>query len=186
MQKIADLRANAERRLREASAVRDEYLKTWKRLQDTLTARKQTADQLIQSHDRIAGIRARYNETIETRLNQYFAGHMKISLRFQAGRDTRQFSEEIIRFKIASAFATQYKSRRIPDILAAHFNPVTLVQALLTDDTSVFAGRQLPDEAVDYGRGRSGRVSPGYWRSPDKTDDTTGDRMGRRREHSSE
>lgn len=146
MQKIGDLRANAERRLREVSAVRDEYLKTWKRFQDTLTVRKKIADQLIQSHDRIAGIRARHNETIETRLNQYFAGHMKISLRFQAGRDTRQFSEEIIRFRIASAFATQYKNRRIPEILTSHFNPVTLVQALLASDASVFAGRQLPDD----------------------------------------
>lgn len=146
MQKIADLRANAERRLREVSAIRDEYLKAWNRLQDTLTAREKTADQLIQSHDRIAGIRARHNETIEMRLNQYFAGHMKISLRFQAGCDTRQFSEAIIRFKIASAFATQYKNRRIPEILAAHFNPVTLVQALLAGDASVFAGQQLPND----------------------------------------
>ena len=146
MQKIADLRANAERRLREVSTVRDEYSKTWKRLQDTLTARKQTAEQLIKSHDQIAGIRARHNETIETKLNQYFAGHMKISLRFKAGRDTRQFSEEIIRCKIASAFATQYKNHRIPEILTAHFSPVTLVQALLAGAASVFTGRQLPDD----------------------------------------
>ncbi len=148
MQKIADLRANAERRLREVSAVRDEYLKAWKRLQDTVTARKETADQLIKSHDRIAGIRARQNETIETRLNQYFAGHMKISLRFKGGRDTRQFREEIIRSKIASAFATQYKNRRIPEILAVHFNPVNLVQALLAGDAGVFAGRQAPDDPL--------------------------------------
>lgn len=146
MQKIADLRANAERRLREVSAVHDEYLKAWKRLRDTLTVRKQTADQLIECHDRIAGIRARHNQTIETKLNQYFAGHMKISLRFQAGHDMRQFVEAIIRCKIASAFATQYKNRRIPEILAAHFNPVTFVRALLAGDAGVFDGRQLPDE----------------------------------------
>lgn len=145
MQKIADLRANAERRLREVSTVREEYLKAWKRLQGALTVRKQTADQLIQSHDRIAGIRVRHNEAIETRLNQY-SEHMKISLSFQAGRDTRQFSEAIIRFKIASSFATQYKNRRIPEILVANHNPVTLVQALLAGDASSFADRQLPDD----------------------------------------
>lgn len=146
MQKIADLRANAERRLREASAVRDEYLKAWKRLQDTLTAREQTADQLVQSHDRISGIRARHNRTIETRLNQYFAEHMKISILFQAGRDTQQFRDAIIRLRIASAFATQYKNRRIPEILATHFNPVTLVRALLAGEASIFNGCQLPDD----------------------------------------
>jgi len=146
MQKIADLRANAERRLREVSAVRDEYLKTWKRLQDTLTARKQTADQLIKSHDQIAGIRARHNETIEKTLNQYFAEHMKISLLFRAGCDKRQFIEAISQNKIASTFAKQYINRRISEIIAAYFNPVTFVQALFAGDADVFAGRQLPDD----------------------------------------
>ncbi|MEW6441830.1 MAG: TrlF family AAA-like ATPase [bacterium] len=146
MQKIADLRANAERRLREVSALRDEYLKTWRRLQITLAARKQSADQLIQAHDRIAGIRARCNEKTETMLNQHFAGHMKISLLFQAGRDVRHFIEAISRFKIAAAFARQYMNRRIPEILAAHFNPVTLVEALVATEADVFAGRQLADD----------------------------------------
>lgn len=147
MQKIADLRANAERRLREVSVVREEYLKAWKRLQDVLTVRKQIADQLIQSHDRIAEIRVRHNQTIENKLNQYIAGHMEISLRFQAGRDMRQFIDAIIRFKIATAFATQYKNRQIPEILTYHLNPVTLVQALVAGDADVFSGRQLPDNA---------------------------------------
>ena len=164
LQKIADLRANAERRLREVSAVRDEYLKAWKHLQDMLTARKQTADQLIQSHDRIAGIRARHNVTIETRLNQYFAESMKISLRFQAGGDTRRFIEEIIQFKIASAFATQYKNRRIPEIIATHFNPVTLVHALLADDASIFADRQLLDDSSAKITTNEGQKAIDMWR----------------------
>jgi len=147
MQKIADLRANAERRLREVSVLREEYLKNWKRLQEALLAREQIADDLIKSHDRIAGIRARHNQTIETTLNQYFAGHMKISLSFQAGRDTQQFIEAIIRFKIAAAFATQYKNRRILEIIAAHFNPITFVKALISGDVVLFAGCRLPEDA---------------------------------------
>jgi len=146
MQKIADLRTNAERRLREASAIRDEYLKAWKRLDSALTVRLQIADKLIQSHDRIAGIRSRNNDAIETRLNQYISDHMKISLRFQAARDTRQFSDAIIRFKIASSFATQYKNRKIIEILAAHYNPVTLAQAMLAGDFNSFTDRHLPDD----------------------------------------
>jgi len=149
MQKIADLRTNAERRLNEASSDRDEYLKTWKRLQDVMTSRNQITDQLIQSHDRIAGIRARNNQKIETTLNQYFADHMKISLNFQAGGDTRRFVEEIIRNKIGASFATQYKSRRIPELLAYNFNPVTLVKALLTSNVNLFSDCRLPnDESI--------------------------------------
>ena len=68
MQKIADLRSNAERRLREASVVKEEYLKAWKRLQDALAARVQIADQVIKSHDRIAGIRAGITRQSKPRL----------------------------------------------------------------------------------------------------------------------
>jgi ABC-type cobalamin/Fe3+-siderophores transport system ATPase subunit len=147
MQKIADLRANAERRLREVSTIRDEYLKVWRRLQDALAAQNQIADQLRQCHDRIAGIRARHNAIIESTLNQYFAGHnMKISLLFQAGRDTQQFTEAISRLRIASAFARQYINRRIPEILSAHFNPVTLVQRIIAGDIEIFADLQLPTD----------------------------------------
>lgn len=146
MQKIADLRANAERRLRDASSLRDEYQKTWKRLRDALTARKGIADELIKSHDQIAGIRSRYNHATESILNQHFAGYMKVSLRFQAGRDTQQFVDAIVKAKVASTFAAQYKSRRIAEILAAHFNPISLVRALLAADPSAFSARQLPEE----------------------------------------
>ena len=146
MQKIADLRANAERRLREVTALRGEYLNGWKRLRDALTARKQIADELIKTHDQIAGIRSRYNQTTESILNQHFGEHMKVSLRFQAGRDTQQFVDAIIKTKIASAFATQYKSRRIPELLAAQFNAVTLVRALIGGDANLFTGRPLPDD----------------------------------------
>lgn len=146
MQKIADLRANAERRLREVSALRDEYMKGWKRLREILGSRRQIADELIKTHDQIAGIRSRYNQATESILNQHFAGHMKVSLRFQAGRDTQQFVDAIIKAKVASAFAAQYKSRRIAEILAAHFNPISLVRALLAADPNAFASRQLPED----------------------------------------
>ncbi len=146
MQKIGDLRANAERRLREVSALRDEYIRAWKRLQDVLITRDQVADTLIGVHDRIAGIRARYNKATETTLNQHFEGHMRVSLRFEAGRDTAQFAESLVTKRVASAFATQYRNRRIADILAAHFNPISLVRAIFAGDASAFAGRQLPED----------------------------------------
>ena len=144
LQKIADLRANAERRLREVSAVRDEYLKLWKRLQDALVARNQISDSLTQGHDRIAGIRMRNNQAVETMLNQHLVGHMKISLNFKAGSDKVKFIEAINKYKIASAFATQYKSRQIPEILAAHFTPVVLAHALRSGNADAFSSCRLP------------------------------------------
>ena len=146
MQKIADLRTNAERRLREVTAIRDEYLKVWSRLQDALTERSQIAGMLSKSHDQIAGIRSRHNEATEETLNQHFGGHMKVTLRFRAGRDTALFTNEIARAKVASAFATQYRNRRIAEILASHFSPVSLVEALLAGDQAAFADKQLPGD----------------------------------------
>lgn len=145
LQRIADLRANAERRLREVTAVRDDYLKAWKRLRETLGARKQTADSLIECHDQIAGIRARHNQRIEETLNQYFGDRMKISLSFAASGDTQRFVDALVKSKIAASFAAQYRNRRIPEILAAHFNPVTLVRALLSGKAELLADKALPN-----------------------------------------
>jgi DNA repair ATPase RecN len=146
MQKIADLRANAERRLRDVGTLRDEYLKAWNRMQAALADRKQIADQLVDCHDRIAGIRARHNEDIEATLNRYFSGHMKIALRFRAGRDTQRFEEALVKNRIASSFATQYQKRRVPEVIAAHFNPISFVQSLLNGDASQFSSCRLPDD----------------------------------------
>lgn len=143
MQKIADLRANAERRLREVATLRDTYLKVWKRMRDTLGARKQIADCLVQCHDQIAGVRARHNEAIESTLNQYFAGHMKIALHFNAGRDTLRFQEALVRYKVAATFVAQYQKRRVAETIGSHFNPVSFVRSLLSGDTSQFSGREL-------------------------------------------
>jgi ABC-type cobalamin/Fe3+-siderophores transport system ATPase subunit len=141
MQKIADLRANAEKRLRDVSSLRDEYLKSWKRLQDTLAARQGTADALVACHERIAGIRSLHNVKIEEGLNRYFADRLKISLRFDPGGDTQRFGEALARLKVASSVAAQYQRRRIAETLAAHFNPITLVRALLNGDLGQVAGK---------------------------------------------
>ncbi len=147
MQKIADLRTNAERRLRETSTIRDEYLKTWKIMREYLGKRNEFAEKLRTSHDRVAVIRSRHNEIIEERLNQYLAGHLKISLLFKAGNDKRLFIDAVIKSKIPHAFATQYRNRKIPEILAAHFDPVSLVCAILSNDYGAFADRKLPGDA---------------------------------------
>ena len=149
MQRIADLRANAEKRLRQVTALRDEYLKTWKRLLDTLLSRKKIASDLLACHDRIAGIRSRYNTKIEEELNRYFGGRTKISLRFAAGGDTQRFREALGKQKIASSFVAQYQRRRIAEVLAAHFNPITLARALLSGDPKQIAGKHPGDEPAN-------------------------------------
>jgi DNA repair ATPase RecN/ABC-type dipeptide/oligopeptide/nickel transport system ATPase subunit len=146
MQRIADLRANAGKRLREVNALRHEYLKTWKRFRDGLTAREGLADTLVACHDRIAGIRSQHNARIEETLNRYFAGRMRITLQFTAGGDKRGFAEALVKQRIAASFVAQYQKRRIADILTGHFNPVTLVRALLSGESTQIAGKHLRED----------------------------------------
>jgi DNA repair ATPase RecN len=164
MQRIADLRANAEKRLREVTALRDEYLKTWKRLKDAMSSRNQIADDLVACHDRIAGIRSRHNTKIEEELNRYFAGQTKISLRFAASGDTQRFSETIVKLKIASSFAVQYQRRLIAETLATHFNPIALVHALLSGDPAQVAGRHPAGDVANQITAAEAQKAMDVWR----------------------
>lgn len=148
MRKIADLRANAERRLRQAGAVRSEYSKEWERLFGALKARKSLTDQLAKLHDEIAGIRVRNNEKIEATLNEQFSDGVKVSLSFRPGGDRSAFIEALGQNRVAQAFSSRYKVRRIPEILAEVFNPITLVQKLVHQEEAAFAGARLTDDGA--------------------------------------
>lgn len=146
MQRIADLRKNAEKRLRDASALRDAYLKTWAVFKEKWKARCGIAARLTACHERIAGIRSQYNTKTEQKLNEYFAERMKISLRFIAGGDMRLFADALEKQKFAASFAKQYKSRRVADALVSGFNPVSFVEALIGSDAGRFVGSHPPDD----------------------------------------
>lgn len=145
LQKIADLRANADRRLRQAKQVREEYLTCWKRLEESLDERHEIGDKLIACQDRIAGIRSRHNQRIEDQLNHFFGEEVKISLRFNAGSDRKRFVDSLS--DIASSIARQYRARSIPDLLADNFNPITIAQVYINADPSQLAGKCLARES---------------------------------------
>lgn len=145
LQRIADLRANAERRLREAKAVRDEYLANWKRLENLLAQRQATADSLVACQQRIAGVRAESNAEIELRLNRFLGEEMKISLRFIPNGDKRVFIDSIN--KIAASIAKQYKLRSIPQLLGENFNPITLARVYYAGDAKLLEGKSLRADA---------------------------------------
>ncbi len=164
MQRSADLRANAERRLREASTLRDEYLRTWAVFKEKWIARKGIAERLTACHERIAGIRSRYNARIERTLNSYFAGRMRISLSFVAGGDTCQFADTLVKQKLASAFATQYKNRRIAEALVSAFNPITFVDALVGKEVDRLIGLHPPDEPANKITAQEAQRAREAWR----------------------
>lgn len=126
-QKIADLRANAEKRLRHVTVLRDNYEKAWKEMIVVLAERKEIADRLAGVQNEIAGIRAKHNKTIEEKLNSFLPENMNVSIEFVAGGDTVGFSRALI--PLLSA-ANRYKARCLDRVVAAHYTPVSFASML--------------------------------------------------------
>ncbi len=137
MQKLADLRANAEQRLRRANALREEYSATWQRLQGSLGARRDVSDRLASVQDQITGIRARHNHEIENILNRFLSSEMKVSIRFHPGGDTGSFCEKV--GPVLTGIG-RYKARKLPELIAGRFNPITFVRLLLNGMIDTLAG----------------------------------------------
>lgn len=139
LQKIADLRTNAEKRLRESASVRDDYLKVLAKLKETLNMRRQIGDDLIKCQDRIAGVRARHNLKIEEKLNHFIGAEMKVTVRFNAGGDKSELVDSVN--KLAATIARNYKARQIPNYLGTCFNPITLARIFLDETPDILEGQ---------------------------------------------
>jgi hypothetical protein len=137
-QKIADLRANAEKRLRRVTGLRDDYLKAWAALQAALAEREKIADQLVEIQNQIAGIRAKHNRAVEDTLNRFFTGSMKVSIDFKAGGDVEEFAKAVIPLL---AGAKRYKARQLDLVVTKHHTPISLSKLLLHDRVSDLTGK---------------------------------------------
>jgi len=140
MQRIADLRDNAEKRLREVSALRDAYLRKWEDLRNGLEARHKITGQLTSTQNEIAGIRSRHNTAVEETLNQFLPEGMEVSIRFEPGRDTEEFSKCLK--AIFGARGNQVK--RIRQIAERHCTPVEFASMNLEGSHESLIGQNAP------------------------------------------
>ncbi len=127
IQKLADLRANAETRLREASAIREDYLRKWDALKRALDDRQGIVDEIVEVHDQIAGIRANHNSTVENTLNRFLPDTMHVAIDFRAGGDTDQFGKKL--YSVFGARNSQIK--RIRSLVERFCTPVEFGKMLL-------------------------------------------------------
>jgi len=140
MQRIADLRANAENRLRKVSDIRTEYLKAWKQLEDGLKARKDICEQLAQVQHEIAGIRAQYNEEIEKTLNRFLPDWMVVSISFKAGGDKDDFAKKLTSVVPGRNVGQVKKTRLVVQHLS---NPVSCAQVVFDEEFGNLTGRKV-------------------------------------------
>jgi len=137
-QKIADLRTNAEKRLRHATGLRDEYQKLWTAFVNALGEREKIADQLVEIQNQIAGIRIRHNRAVEETLNRFFTGAMKVSIDFRAGGDVEEFSKAAVALL---AGAKRYKARRLDAVVSKNYTPISFAKLVLRGQLSDLVGK---------------------------------------------
>lgn len=140
MQRIADLRANAESRLRKVSDIRKEYLKAWKLLKDSLKERKDICGRLAQVQHEIAGIRAQYNKEIENTLNRFLPDWMVVSISLKAGDDKDDFAKRLTGV-VPGRNVSQVKKTRL--VVQHLFNPISCAQAVFNEELGNLMGRKV-------------------------------------------
>lgn len=153
LQRIADLRANAEKRLRKVSKLRDSYLKEWDTLIELLSARSDLAVDSMRIQNEIAGLRALNNERIEERLNQFLPEELNVGIRFNPGEDVHEY---VIVLNPLISSVVHYKARNVARTLAAHHTPPDIAAIFLEGRvaelkglTSQYSDHDITDEDVE-------------------------------------
>lgn len=149
MQRIADLRANADKRLKAVTSLRQEYQKKWKALMDALVARKDISARLEQIQNEIAGIRAKKNAENEDTMNAFLPETMKVTIDFRPGRDTQEF--ENLLYKLFTNKSKQLKG--IQTTIAAHVTPIEFARMMGAGDFSMLIGKTVRLDGEDFGFG---------------------------------
>jgi DNA repair ATPase RecN len=140
MRRIADLRANAESRLRRVRGIRKEYLKALSQLKDSLEARKGICEELARVQREIGGIRTEYNEEIEETLNRFLPDWMVVSISFKAGGDKDAFGKKLTD-AVPGRNVGQVKKTRLA--LQHLSNPVSCAKAVFDEEPGNLTGRKV-------------------------------------------
>jgi predicted ATP-dependent endonuclease of OLD family len=142
LQKIADLRANADKRLKAVTLLRGNYQKKWSELSDAMKQRKDITASLEQVQNEIAGIRSKKNLLTEKILNEFLPEDMKVTIDFRAGRDTEKFSNII--YSIFGAKGNQAK--KISKIIETHTTPISFATMMGKHDFSELLRKSIADD----------------------------------------
>jgi ABC-type cobalamin/Fe3+-siderophores transport system ATPase subunit len=142
-QRLADLRANAKRRLQHVTTLRDNYLRALQTLQDTVRDRGLILQELMNAQNEIAGIRAQHNSRVKDSLNQFLPPTMQVAIDFQPGGDTAGFVAAVTPMLSG---ASKYKARNLPAIVGRHSNPIEFSAMVLQGNLFALKGKKITIE----------------------------------------
>lgn len=126
LQKVADLRANAEKRLKRVQELRKEYESKWTALIDALNERSVITGELVNTQHEIGGIRARHNQRLENTLNRFLPEKMRVAISLKPGGDAEDFASWL--YEIFGARGNQVK--RIRQFVEDNVSPVEFAEMI--------------------------------------------------------
>ncbi|MEW8288486.1 MAG: AAA family ATPase [Candidatus Thiodiazotropha endolucinida] len=130
LQKVADLRANAEDRLKRVAKLRKSYLEKWNNLTEILKSRSELTVELSSIQNEIAGVRAMHNERLEKTLNSFLPDWMNVSILLKPGGDSEEFAKWL--YQVFGARSNQAK--KIRQFIEDNISPVGYAEMILNQN----------------------------------------------------
>ncbi len=146
MQRIADLRTNAEERLRRVTELRNQYRKQWEVLTNTLAERNAIAEELSSVQNEIAGIRSKHNIDVEETLNRFLPVDMQVSIQLNPGRDTGAFADSL--YKIFGAKG--HKPKGIRQVVERYCTPISFAEMIVLGNFDCLVGKATEVEGKEW------------------------------------
>jgi len=127
LQKVADLRANAEVRLKRVKKLKKDYQDKWGALLSLLKARSTLTNELSLTQNRISKIRALHNGRLQKKINRFLPDWMNVSISLKPGGDSEKFHDWLYR-----VFGAQSKqAKRIREFIENNISPVEYSEMIL-------------------------------------------------------
>lgn len=136
-QVAAELRRRAAERLEKVQEIKRNYREEWKEFNKLLAEWENTTKAITEVQDQISKKRERRKEEIEADLNRFSNPGMKISLRFERGRDRKQFVQYLYNQGIFNKQAHgNWKHNIWPERISLTCTPIEMAEYLLGNNSS--------------------------------------------------
>ena len=136
-QVAAELRRRAAERLERVQEIKRNYEEKWKEFNKLLAEWKNTAKAITRVQDQISKKREIRKGEIEADLNKFSNPDMRISLRFEKGRDRKQFVEYLYNRDILNKQAHgNWRHNMWPERISLTCTPIEMAEYILGNDSS--------------------------------------------------
>ncbi len=140
-ERIFELRANAEKRLQSAVALRRSYLDIWGKFDMAFSVRRQLGSELERVQSIITKTRQEHNSAVERELNRFLPADMRVAIDFKPSGDNHALGELVARPKMFGAKG--HSAKRIRSAVESYMTPISFAEASVQSDFSTLIHRNV-------------------------------------------